>query len=132
MALGCCACSSTSSKHWTSTGAVTSRPSKPDMCIFIPAPRGWSASSIRGRAAMGKMAARLVPTSRADGDDLTLLRFLLGGIGDDDAAGGLFLGIDAPDDDAIVKRAESHAFLHLQDRIEKEPRRRTLRSRKLT
>ena len=44
--------------HSTSTGAVTSRPSKPDMCIFIPAPRGWSASSIRGRAAVGKMAAR--------------------------------------------------------------------------
>jgi hypothetical protein len=42
--------------------------------------------------------AGLVATSRADGDDLTLLRFLLGGIGDDDAARGLFLGVDALDD----------------------------------
>jgi hypothetical protein len=50
-----------------------------------------------------------------------LLGFLLGGIGDDDAAGSLFLGIDALDDDAIVKRAESHAFLHLQDRTVIKP-----------
>ena len=37
--------------HSTSTGAVTNRPSKSDMCISIPVPRGWSASSIRGRTA---------------------------------------------------------------------------------
>jgi hypothetical protein len=49
--------------------------------------------------------------------DLALVRFLFGGIGDDDAADGLFLGIDALDDDAIVKRAESHAFLHLQTEL---------------
>jgi hypothetical protein len=46
------------------------------------------------------------------------------GIGDDDAAGGLFLGIDTLDHDTIVKRAESHAFLHLQDRTVIEPGRR--------
>ena len=39
--------------------------------------------------------------------------FLLGGVGDDDAAGGFFLGIDALDADAIVKWVELHAFLHV-------------------
>jgi hypothetical protein len=37
--------------------------------------------------------------------------FLLGGIGNDDAAGGLLLGINALDDDAVVKRAKLHAVL---------------------
>jgi hypothetical protein len=36
-----------------------------------------------------------------------------GGVGDDDAAGGFFLGIDTLDADAIVKWAELHAFLHV-------------------
>ena len=36
-----------------------------------------------------------------------------GGVGDDDAAGGVFLGIDTLDADAIVKWAELHAFLHV-------------------
>jgi len=35
-------------------------------------------------------------------------RSLIGGVGNDDAAGGLFLGIDAIDDDAVVKRTELH------------------------
>ena len=42
---------------------------------------------------------------------LALLRLLLGGVGNDDAAGGLFLGIDALDDDAVVKRTELHGVL---------------------
>jgi hypothetical protein len=33
------------------------------------------------------------------------------------AAGGLFLGIDSLDDDAIVKRAELHVFLHVQTEL---------------
>jgi hypothetical protein len=35
-----------------------------------------------------------------------LLRLLLGSVWDDDAAGRLFLGIDALDNDTIVKGAE--------------------------
>ena len=35
-------------------------------------------------------------------------RLLLGGVGNDDAAGSLLLGIDALDDDAVVKRTEFH------------------------
>src|SRR2546430_15687773 len=62
----------------------------------------------------------LVAASRAHGDDLALLRFLLSGVGDDDAAGGFFLGIDALDDDAIVKRTKTHAFL-LQGSAERSP-----------
>src|SRR5207302_4000157 len=54
--------------------------------------------------------ASLVAASRTHGDDFALLRFLFGGIGNDDAAGGLFLGIDALDHDAIVERAELHGI----------------------
>jgi hypothetical protein len=57
----------------------------------------------------------------------SLLRLLPCGIRDDDAAGGLFLGFDALDDDAIMKRAELHAFLHLQNRIVIKPAQVTLR-----
>jgi hypothetical protein len=52
--------------------------------------------------------ARLVAATGADGDDLALARLLFGGIGNNDAAGSLFLGIDALDDNAVVKRAELH------------------------
>src|SRR4029077_16596516 len=50
--------------------------------------------------------AALVATARAHGDDLALLRFFLGGVGDDDAAGSLCFGIDALDHDTIVLRTE--------------------------
>ena len=36
--------------------------------------------------------------------NLALLRFLLGGVGNDYTAGGLCLGFDALDDNAVVKR----------------------------
>src|SRR5262245_37191631 len=39
--------------------------------------------------------AALVAAARPDGDHFALLRLLLGGIGDDDAAGGLLLRFDA-------------------------------------
>ena len=55
--------------------------------------------------------AGLVAGARADGDDLALRRFLLGGVRNDDAAGRLFLGLDASDDDAVVKRTKLHGDL---------------------
>ena len=48
----------------------------------------------------------LVAAAGADGDDLALLRLLLGGVGNDDAALGLLLGIDALDDHAVVQGTE--------------------------
>src|SRR5262245_17456181 len=58
----------------------------------------------------GDELAGLVPTARAYRDDLALRGLFLGGVGNDDAAGGLLLGIDALDDDAVVKRAEFHGY----------------------
>src|SRR3974390_2401512 len=55
--------------------------------------------------------AGLVAAAPAAGDDLPLARLLFGGVRNDDAASGLFLGIDALDDDAVVKRAELHGVL---------------------
>src|SRR6478752_10674133 len=56
--------------------------------------------------------AGFVAATGADGDDFTLGRLLLGGVGNDDAAGGLGFGVDALDDNAVVKRAELHGILH--------------------
>ena len=50
--------------------------------------------------------AGFVAATGADGDDFALRGLLLSGVGNDDAAGGFFLGVDALDDDAVVKRAE--------------------------
>src|SRR6266702_3153721 len=56
----------------------------------------------------GDELAGLVASARADGDDLAFLRFFLGGVWNDDAACRLLLGLDALDDDAIVKWSECH------------------------
>jgi hypothetical protein len=55
--------------------------------------------------------AGLVAAAGPDGSDLALGGLLLGGVRDDDATGSLLLGIDALDDDAVVKRTELHAVL---------------------
>src|SRR5208283_294909 len=54
-----------------------------------------------------KLAA-LVAATGSNGYDLALLRLLLGGVGNDDTAGGLRLGIDSLDDNLVVKRSEFH------------------------
>src|SRR3954453_10572602 len=57
--------------------------------------------------------AGFVARAGTDGDDLALLGLLLDGVRDDDAALGLFFGIDALDDDAVVERTELHGCLPL-------------------
>jgi hypothetical protein len=49
----------------------------------------------------GNQLAGLVAAAGADGDDFALRGLLFGGVRNDDAAGRLFLGIDALDDDAV-------------------------------
>src|SRR5207247_1540502 len=56
----------------------------------------------------GDELAGLVASARAYGDDFALLRFFLGRVWNDDAACRLLLGLDALDDDAIVKWTEFH------------------------
>src|ERR1700704_3073869 len=58
----------------------------------------------------GNELAGLVAATRADADDLALRGLFLGGIRNDDAAGGLFFGLNALDDDTVVKRAELHGI----------------------
>src|ERR1044072_155232 len=55
--------------------------------------------------------AGLVAATRSYGDDLALGRFLFRRVGNDDAAGGLLFGIDALDDNAVVKRTKLHGVL---------------------
>src|SRR6266436_3261643 len=52
--------------------------------------------------------AALVAAAGSNGDDLALLRLLLGGVGNDDATSGLRLGVDSLDDNAVEKRSEFH------------------------
>src|SRR5215470_6676497 len=59
----------------------------------------------------GNELTGLVAAAGADGDDLALRRFLFGSVGNDDAAGGLLFGIDALDDNAVVKRTKLHGVL---------------------
>src|SRR5579872_5807494 len=61
---------------------------------------------------LGRMPlAVVVARARPDRDHFAFLRLFLGGVGDDDAAGGLFLLLEAADHDAIVQRTELHACL---------------------
>src|SRR6202023_2560383 len=58
--------------------------------------------------------AVLVAAAGADCEDLALRGLLLGGVRNDDAAGGLVLGVDAAHDHAVVQGAElsfGHGFL---------------------
>src|SRR6478672_4065398 len=52
--------------------------------------------------------AALVPSAWPHGDDLALLRLLLDGVGNDDAALCLFFAFDAADDDTVVQWTEFH------------------------
>src|SRR5262249_3118490 len=47
--------------------------------------------------------ASLVATAGPNGDNLAFLRLLLGGVGDDDTALGLLLGVDTLHDHAVVQ-----------------------------
>jgi hypothetical protein len=60
---------------------------------------------------MGNQLAGLVAAAGADGDDFALRGLLFGGVRNDDAAGRLFLGIDALDDDPVMKRSKLHTIL---------------------
>src|SRR5262249_37650295 len=58
----------------------------------------------------GNELAALVAAARTNRDHFALGRLLLRGVGNDDAAGGLLIGGDALDDDAVVKRTKLHGY----------------------
>ena len=57
--------------------------------------------------------AVLLDLALADGDDLALLRLLLGGVGDDDPADLLLAFFDALHDDAVVQGTDLDCGLRL-------------------
>ena len=60
--------------------------------------------------------AILVAAARPHCDDFAFLRFFLSGVGNDDAAFGFLLGVDAFDDHAVMERPElgfRHDYPHL-------------------
>src|SRR5262249_342836 len=59
----------------------------------------------------GDQLAGLVAAAGANRGDLALGGLFLGGVGNDDAAGGLLFGIDALDGNAVVKRTKLHDVL---------------------
>ena len=52
--------------------------------------------------------AGFIATTWTDRNDLTFLRLLLGGIGDNDAAFGLFFALKAFDHDPVMQGTECH------------------------
>src|SRR3954447_23034026 len=54
------------------------------------------------------LLALVVVTALADGDDLPLLGLFLGGVGEDDAAGGRLLLLDGPHDEPVAQGLELH------------------------
>src|SRR6476469_9654526 len=53
-----------------------------------------------------------------DGDHFTFLRLFLGGVGNDDPARSLLIGLDSADEDAVMKRPEPHRmYLFLTGRL---------------
>src|SRR3954463_10262558 len=66
---------------------------------------------VAGLHVEGNDLAGFIASAGADGDDLALLRLLFRGIRDDDAALGLFLSLDAADDDPVMPGTEVHAVL---------------------
>src|SRR5690242_13167937 len=65
--------------------------------------------------------ASFVPGAGADGDDLALLRLFLGSVWDDDAAGGLFIGLDTADQDTVMQWTERHIVLLKDKQILRGP-----------
>src|SRR5262249_42387835 len=66
--------------------------------------------------------AGLIASARADGDDLALDWFLLGRIGNDDAAGRLQILFHTPHNHAVVQRTELHdLYLAHLTRISQQP-----------
>src|SRR6516225_2044993 len=55
--------------------------------------------------------AGFIAPAGANCDDLTLLRLLLGGVGDNDAPGTLLFSLDTLDDDAVMEWAKLHCCL---------------------
>src|SRR4051794_9242132 len=64
--------------------------------------------AVAGLDAHRRQLALVAARTRPDGQDLALHRLFFRGIGDDDAALGLLLLVDALDDDSIVQRPELH------------------------
>jgi hypothetical protein len=56
---------------------------------------------IAGRHTHGQALAILVESTGSDGEDLALVQLLDRGLGEEDAAGGLGLGLDALDEHAV-------------------------------
>ena len=53
-----------------------------------------------------------------DRQDLALLRLLLGGVGDDEAADGRLLGLGRPYDDPVFQRLQIHRYILLEGNLD--------------
>ena len=95
--------------------------SSPSTLISVPAylPKRTSSPST---TPIGGALAGVEHLAGADGEDLAPLRLLLGGVGQDDPARGLLLGLDLLDHDAVFKRANlGHRDRSFFDAVERRP-----------
>jgi hypothetical protein len=84
----------------------------PEQAVLLLADLDGAAAELRdqnlvtGLDADGNAVAGLVECARADGEDLGLVQLLDGGLGQEDAACGLGLGLEALDEHAVEERGE--------------------------
>ena len=71
---------------------------------------------VAGLEIEGNKLTAFVTCARADCDHFALLRLLLGGVRNDDAALRLFLAFDATDDDAVMQGTEFHECFLFRNR----------------
>src|SRR5215210_7808395 len=72
--------------------------------------------AVAGPQVEGGHLAVLVASTGPDGDHLALLRLLLGGVRDDDAAFGLLFRLNTADHNTIMQRTKLHRSLLLLQR----------------
>ena len=87
------------------------RSSSPSILTSVPDHLPNSTMSPAFTSRGDALAGLLVDGAGADRDDFAFLGLFLGGVGDDDAAGGLLVFLDAADDHAVAKGTEFHAPL---------------------
>jgi len=84
----------------------------PEQCVLLLADLDGAAAELRNQDLVAGLDAErnalavLVVEAGADGEDLALVELLDGAVGEEDARGGLGLGLHALHEDAVEERCE--------------------------
>ena len=82
--------------------------SSPPTVISVPPNLLYTTVSPTLTSTLDQLAGLIGALARPDGQHLTLLGLLLGGVGNDETAGGDFLGLVGPHHDAVLEGLKVH------------------------